>query len=229
MDDLAKYIPVAAAIAFTCAAAMLLGQAIGLGNIALFSEYTFSDVVNSAPVGTVSFGFVLLWSFLDNEKRRIEQEKFERPLVPISLADWRQLVKAGVVAIALIVGAFFIKPEVGFSMAVVCGLVGVLYGRLFPALHTRVKTELANWMERWCWVVIMMFAYGVSTASLAHNPQPARFTVHTERGCFKAATIMQIDRGVVLIRGDGFELVPWDKVLSVSNTLNPTASNDCRG
>lgn len=214
MNDLADFITVAAAMAFTCAAFFLLGQTVGLGDVGLFSQYTFADVVDAAPSSILSMGIILSISLWTGERRRTELEKSAGVLIPISFRNWKVFANVALVTGAIVFVCYMRSHVLGISVGIVFVLAIAFYARLSPYLYNRLKRETASWIERWFWAAAMMFIWGCNSSSPAWLA-PGSYLIRAETE-ISSPKILQLERGVVIVKDGGFDLIPWDKVRSIS-------------
>lgn len=212
MDKLVNIVTIVAAACFAGSAALLYGQFMGLGHRDLVWYTTFSDIVNHAPATMLAYGAtlasVIYWDTLHTH------------LVQTG-SRWRYV--GDVVFFVAIIALFYFSPTAltvttGSSLAILS--IAVMFrDRIIDALGATAYKLIDGGL--WAVFVLMMFGYLLGYNSL-HSDWGVKVTVAGQPKC--AATSIPLDRGLFLIRGPRYELIPWDKIEQTSNVKKTDAA-----
>lgn len=200
-----QIVSMAAAACFAGSAALLYGQFAGLGHRDLIWFTTFTDIVNHAPATMLAYGAtlasVVYWDTLHTH------------LVEIG-SRWRYV--GDVVFVSGIVSLFVFAPTAvtvatGSSLAIL-SIAMVFRERIVDALGATAYKLIDGGL--WAVFVLMMLGYLWGYNAL-HSDWGIRVVADGQAVCAPAS--IPLDRGIVLIRGARYEVIPWDKIAKTSN------------
>jgi hypothetical protein len=214
MENFSKYLSLILAAGFCGSAAFLFGKLLGLGRLDLLWYVTFSDIVNYAPATLLLLGF-LISVLLINDRRLAKLQK--RALIP---GEFPWLTRRIVFAVlgALAVGLVLI---VVFSWRIAIGILP--FGILQVYLTTMARDPLtkafgefvADAFDTFVAFVFVTFVMGFSWGYAGDQVTPT-YTVQVDDRIEIGSVLMPMERGLVILRNGGFELVSWSQVKSVS-------------
>jgi hypothetical protein len=217
MEDVVKFITVGVAACFVASATFLFGQFVGLNHLDLAWYLTFSDFVNMTPPTVMLFGVAILWTQINDinavrafSTTNTSKQHRNLKIVLGLLALFALLIVVAVVTRTVALGAVL---YIGFFW-VVLFVIGL---HIKAPLTEAFGAKIAAGFDRYLLILIGCVAAGWASApSLSDNS--TTYTIRTsDRGPVLAHVVMPLERGLALVRENGFQIIPWDNVKSLDS------------
>lgn len=206
MERLAKLVSFAAVACFVGSAAFIYGQFVGLGHRELIWYLGFSDIVNHAPATVLVYGGTLAMLVLyDLATKKAHQTK----------SRWRWAWTLAFIA-AMSAVWYFMPAKDATS---VIGVTSVLLS-LGVLFHARIVETLGGVAYQvidaglWALAALILLGYSLGATTL-HDTRFVRVQTASETLCSTAS--VPLDRGLVLVDGDQFKLLPWSTVQRITS------------
>jgi hypothetical protein len=218
MEKFVQIVTVAAAGSFVGTAAVLFGEVWGLQHAELIALWTFGDIVNAAAPMVLQYGWaVICYAYLQYRARQMT-------------TWWRYPAQLVLMLPFFLVALFVKRPNtLDFAMTalVMLNLSAMFQDQLVEFFGGKV----------WLWIdtgfaaifACLLLGYLSGTGALRDDKGIA-INSATDPQCGEAG--LALERGMVLINGPKYSVVPWASIVStenrkkIKNPAEPTAFAD---